>query len=425
MLTAISRYGPRVLPNTLQIIEACRHREECVSGPLISEFEEVFASRFGGGRAITASYGRMAFHYILQALDLPRGSEIIFPALTFWVVPEIARILGLKPVFADIDPATFNLDPEAFERVLTSNTRAVVPTHLYGLACDMDSIMAIARKHRLKVIEDCAHSLGASYRGQWVGTFGDAAFFSFQTLKPLNTYGGGMALVRDRELASRVGALAAAEPWPSEKKVVRRLNKGRAERIFTRPDVFTWTGFPILWAASWLHGRPDVYLWESIRPLAPLPDSYKERYTNVQAALGLEGLKYLDGWSERTRAHAQFMDENLRNLPGVRVPPVPEGRRHVYYQYCVYVPDRDELVRHCIRRGLDIETLHVDVCTRVSLFESNFAAAPGADRAARAVQLPVYAGLTDLQVTQVARTVKRALLQSRKGTSVVVEGTRQ
>lgn len=234
-----------------------------------------------------------------------------------------------------------------------------------------------------------------------------------------------MALVRDPELASRVGALAAAEPWPSEKKVVGRLNKGRAERIFTRPDVFTWTGFPILWAASWLHRRPDVYLWESIRPLAPLPDSYRQRYTNVQAALGLKGLQYLDGWTERTRAHAQFMDENLRNLPGVRVPPVPEGSRHVYYQYCVYVPERDELVRRCIRGGLDIETLHVDVCTRVSLFGSNLPVAPGADRAASAVQLPVYTGLTDLQIAQVVRTVKRVLIQSSEKASVVAEGTQQ
>jgi dTDP-4-amino-4,6-dideoxygalactose transaminase len=414
-----------VLPNTLEIIEACRRRDEFVNGPLISEFEKAFATRFGGGRAIATSYGRMAFYYILQALNLPKGSEIIVPALTFWVVPEIIRGLGLKPVFADVDPATFNLDPEAFERALTSNTRVVVPTHLYGLACDMDSIMAIARRHRLKVIEDCAHSLGASYRGQWVGTFGDAAFFSFQTLKPLNTYGGGMALVRDPELASQVAALAAVEPWPSERKVLGRLNKGRAERIFTRPNVFTWTGFPILWAASWLHARPDVYLWESIRPLTPLPEGYKERYTNVQAALGLESLKYLDGWTQRTRAHAQFMDENLRNLPGVRVPHVPEGRSHVYYQYCVYVPDRDELVERCIRRGLDIETLHVDVCTRVSLFGSDLSVAAGAERAASAVQLPVYAGLTELQLAQVVNTVKKALIQPRDDASVVAEGTRQ
>ena len=414
MVIAISRYGPRVIPNTLQIIEACRSRGELVRGPLIAEFEEAFASRFGdGGRAITTSYGRMAFRHILRALELPAGSEIIFPALTFWVVPEIARGAGLKPVFADIDPWTFNLDPDALERAITPKTRAIVPTHLYGLACDMDRIMQVARKYQLRVIEDCAHSLGATYRGQRVGTFVDAAFFSFQTLKPLNTYGGGMALVRDPNLAARVAQMAVSEPWPSDKRVLGRLNKGRAERIFTRPGVFTWTAFPLLWAASWMNARPDVYLWESIRPLDPLPEGYLERYTNVQAAMGLEGLNYLAEWTQRTRDHAEFMDGNLAGLTGVRIPAVPPDRVHVYYQYCVYVPERDDLVRRCIRRGLDIETLHVDVCTRVSLFGPGLAAAPGADRAAGAVQLPIYAGLNESQLAHVCLTVKQALSRSR------------
>jgi dTDP-4-amino-4,6-dideoxygalactose transaminase len=425
MLTAISRYGPRVLPNTNQIVEACQRRGEMVRGPLISEFERVFAARFGGQDAVTASYGRMAFYYILRALDLPRGSEIIFPALTFWVVPEMARVAGLKPVFADIDPDTFNLDSAAFERAITAKTRAVVPTHLYGLACDMEPVMEIARKHSLKVIEDCAHSLGATYRGQLVGTFGDAGFFSFQTLKPLNTYGGGMALLRDPDVATRVATMARSEPWPSEKRVHARLNKGRAERIFTRPEVFTWTGFPILWAASWMKAHPDVYLWEAIRPLMPLPEGYQERYTNVQAALGLEGLNFLGEWTEKTRAHAQLMDDNLRGLPGVRVPAVPAQRRHVFYQYCVYVPDRDELVKCCIRHGLDVETLHVDVCTRVEMFGPGLPVAVGADQAARAVQVPVYAALTDQQAALVARTLKRVLARSRHGSVAMVEGAQQ
>src|SRR5581483_428277 len=135
--------------------------------------------------------------HILKALDLPAGSEVVVPALTFWVIPELARVAGLTPVFADVDPRTFTLDPASFERVITPRTRAVVPTHLYGLPCDMDPILAIARRHGIAVIEDCAHALGATYHGKPVGTLGDAALFSFQTLKPLNAFGGGLALIRD------------------------------------------------------------------------------------------------------------------------------------------------------------------------------------------------------------------------------------
>src|SRR5262249_41530890 len=173
----------------------------------------------GGGRAVTASRGRMAFRYILEALALPPGSEIVFPALTFWVVPEMARVAGYKPVFADVDPVTFDLDPDALERAIPPATRAVVPTHIYGLPCDMDEIMAVARRHRLAVIEDCAHALGATYRGQPVGSFGDAALFSFQVIKPLNTYGGGAAYTRQGGLGRRLAEIAAREPWPSADRV--------------------------------------------------------------------------------------------------------------------------------------------------------------------------------------------------------------
>src|SRR3954471_984427 len=142
MLTAISRYGARVLPNTEQLVAGCKARGEFIQGPQIAVFEAAFARRAGvdASHAIAASYGRMAFYYILRALDLPPGSEIVVPALTFWVIPELARVAGLKVVFADVDPSTFTIDPEALERAITPATRAVVPTHLYGLPCDMEAV---------------------------------------------------------------------------------------------------------------------------------------------------------------------------------------------------------------------------------------------------------------------------------------------
>ncbi|HEY7292337.1 MAG TPA: aminotransferase class I/II-fold pyridoxal phosphate-dependent enzyme [Vicinamibacterales bacterium] len=414
MLTAISRYGARVLPNTEDIIAGCKARGAFIQGPDIAAFEAAFAQRAGVPRehAIAASYGRMAFYYILKSLDLPPGSEIVLPALTFWVVPELARVAGFKVAFADVDPTTFTMDPSALERAITPATRAIVPTHLYGLPCDMDAIMAIARHHNLRVIEDCAHALGATYDGRPVGTFGDAAFFSFQTLKPLNCYGGGLAIVRDRATADRVRALAEREPWPDQKRVENRLLVGKLQRIFIRPGVFTISAFPILWVSSLIGANPDVYLWEQIRSLDPLPEAYPERFPNVQAAIGLAALAHLDEWTERTQAHARVMDRALGNVAGVRVPAVPPKCTHVYYQYCVHAPKRDELVVRCVRRGVDIETLHVDVCSDMELFAGCRVepdGAPGAREAAGAMQLPVYSTLTGAQVERVARVVKDVL----------------
>jgi dTDP-4-amino-4,6-dideoxygalactose transaminase len=279
----------------------------------------------------------------------------------------------------------------------------------------MDGILGIAQRHNLRVIEDCAHALGATYDGRPVGTLGDAAIFSFQTLKPLNLYGGGLALVREPEVAARVRKLAYAERWPDEKRVTNRLLVGRLQRIFIKPWVFTISAFPILWVSALIDANPDVYLWEKIRPLEPLPDVYTERFPNAQAAIGLAALEMLDEWTAQTRRHVAVMDRALAGLSGVTVPQVPSKRTHVYYQYCVYAPQRDELVVRCVRRGIDIETLHVDVCPELELFADSKVeppGAPGAVKAAGAMQIPVYSTLSEKQVERVARVVRDVLKQA-------------
>ena len=407
-MAAIARFGTRVVPEKDQIIEECRSRGQLVQGPAVEAFEQAFASFLGGGHVRTCSteYGRMALYFILKAMEFPPDAEIIVPALTFWVVPEITRVAGLTPVFADIDPATFTLSPQAVERAITPRTRAILPTHLYGLACDMDPILEIARRHDLKVIEDCAHSLGAEYKGRMVGALGDASFFSFQAFKPLNTYGGGLAWVRDAEVAKRVSASADAEEWPSEKRVESILRSGYWQHTFIRPKVFTYSLFPIWYAASWTGGKPEERLWEAVRPLTPLPQHYRGRLSNVQAALGLAGLRRLPEFIERTRQHARTLDGVLADVPGITIPVIPAGRTHVYYQYCAYVPDSETIVKRCIRRGVDVAPMHVDICTRMELFDWKGPDAPGAGKAATAVQIPVYESLSDQEIDRVGRLIK-------------------
>jgi perosamine synthetase len=271
----------------------------------------------------------------------------------------------------------------------------------------MDAIVGIARRYGLAVIEDCAHALGATWRGRPVGALGDAGFFSFQLLKPLNTYGGGMAVTNNAAVAQRLAERIAGDPWPDDAHVLRRLLLGRIQRIAIRPRVFSSSLFPVLYAASYTGTNPDVYLWEKIRPLDPLPAGYRERYSNVQAALGLEGLRHLGEWTSAASAHARALDEALDGTP-IERPTVPKHGTHVYYQYAVYAPRRDAVVKQCIRRGVDVETLHVDVCTRVPLFGQR-PLAPGAERAATSIQLPVYSSLSMADVGRVASVVRDAV----------------
>jgi hypothetical protein len=201
-----------------------------------------------------------------------------------------------------------------------------------------------------------------------------------------------------------------ALPWPDEGRVRNRFKIGRAQRFFSSPLMFTLIGFPILYVASLFDANPDVYLWEKVRPLDPLPRAYLERFPNAQGAVGLAALKYLDGWNQASQRHARVIDRVVADEPNMAAPIVPPGRTHVYYQYCLYVPDRDQLVLRCIRRGVDIETLHVDVCNELPLFaDLSPGPAPGATRCSDAVQIPVYASLTDAQVTRIAKAVRRAV----------------
>jgi len=415
-MAAIPRFGTRVVPERHQIIDECRRRGQFVQGPHVEAFEQAFAQFLGSGQVRTCSteYGRMALYFILKAMDFPPGAEIIVPALTFWVVPEITRVAGLKPIFVDIDPTTFTLSPRAVERAITPNTRAVLPTHLYGLACDMDPIIELARRHNLKVIEDCAHSLGAMYRDQMVGTLGDASFFSFQAFKPLNTFGGGLTWVRDAGVAKRVRELADAEDWPGEKRVESILRSGYWQYTFIRPKVFTWSLYPVWWAASWTDWKPEQRLWEGVRPLNDFPPHYRGRFSNVQAAIGRAGLARMPEFIERTRRHAKRFDELLGDVPGVTVPRIPEGRTHVYYQYCAYVGDSKDLVRRCIRRGVDVAPMHVDVCTQMDLFGWQGPPAPGAEKAMTAVQVPVYESLSDAEIDRIGRLVRAQVLKGRR-----------
>jgi perosamine synthetase len=415
-MAAIARFGTRMVPEREQIIRECREKGQLVEGPHVAAFEEEFARFLGGGHvsAVSTEYGRMGLYFILKALDLPPGSEIIVPALTFWVVPEITRVAGLTPVFVDIDPATFTMRPEAAERAITPNTRAILPTHLYGLACDLDPILELAKRHNLKVVEDCAHALGAQYKGQMVGTHGDASFFSFQAFKPLNTFGGGLTWVRDAAVAQRVRELADAEESPSEKRVEGILRSGYWQYTFIRPKVFTWSLFPVWWAASFTDWKPEQRLWEDVRPLNNFPPHYRGRFSNVQAAIGRAGLARMPEFIERTRRHAKRFDELLGDLPGVTVPVIPEGRTHVYYQYCAYVPDSVELVKRCIRRGVDVAPMHVDDCTKMPLFDWHGPPAPGAAKAMTAVQVPVYESLSDQEIERVGTLVRAQLLKAQR-----------
>jgi hypothetical protein len=216
-----------------------------------------------------------------------------------------------------------------------------------------------------------------------------------------------MALTNDAALARRVRDEAASEPAQSAPELAKRFLTGYAARSAVSPRGFTFWGFPLQALVS-LFGPYDLskYIWEKIRPLDPFPRIYHQRYSNAQAVIGLRALAHLDEFNARSRAHAERYTHSLSDCRTVQTPKLLPDVEHVYYQYCIYTSDAARASRRAIRRGVDFETTHVDVCSELSLFQEFAAACPGARATEKALQLPVYSRLRPTDVERVLRVVR-------------------
>lgn len=262
-------------------------------GPEVAAFETEFADHFVAGRPVVAvNSGTSGLHLGLLAAGIGPGDEVIVPSFTFAATGNSVALAGATPVFADIDPDTFTLDPAAVEAAVTPRTRGIMPVHLYGHPARMPELAAIAKAHDLALFEDAAQAHGASLDGQQVGTFGAFAMFSLYPTKNMTSGEGGMIAAADEAIARRA-----------------RLLRNQ--------------------------GMDKQYENELI--------GFNARMTDLHAAIGRVQLTKVDAWTARRRQNAAFLDAHLES---VVTPPVGEGVVHVYHQYTVRVPqDRDGFVR--------------------------------------------------------------------------------
>jgi dTDP-4-amino-4,6-dideoxygalactose transaminase len=314
-------------------------------GPRVKAFEDAFAEMCGVKHAIATTSGTTALHVALLANGIGPGDEVITSAFTFIASTNSILFTGAKPVFVDLDPHTFNLDADLIEAAITPKTKAIMPVHLYGLACDMDPIIQIAEKHGLKIIEDACQSHGATYKNKKVGSFGTGTFSLYPT-KNITSGEGGMITTDD--------------PVVDEKcRVIRQ------------------------------HGMRKRYYHDEL--------GYNFRMTDVHAAIGLAQLKKLGKFNSIRQANAKFLSENLK---GVVVPFVPEGQTHVFHQYTIRVPNgkRDELRTHLQEREVGSEVYYPVPIHQQSFYVSDLGyndSLPETENAAQEVlSLPVHAGLT-------------------------------
>ncbi len=282
-------------------IDAVLESQHFIGGPAIGELETALSVHCGVAHAIAISNGTDALLCALMALDVAHGDEVILPSFTFFATAGTVARLGAKPVFVDIDPESFNLDPQLVEKAVTAKTRAIIPVHLFGQCADMGAINGVARRHGIKVVEDAAQAIGAKYKGRPAGTLGDLASLSFYPTKNLGGFGeGGMIFANDERLAT----------------ICRQLrNHGESQRYY--------------------HDRVGGNF----------------RLDTMKAAILLVKLKRLDEFTRRRRQNAQTYDRLLAGA-GVATPKVSESCEHVYHQYSILSDRRDELAGYLRDRGI-------------------------------------------------------------------------
>ena len=279
------------------------------AGEYVERFETAFAAFCNASHALSCCNGTAALHLALMALGVGPDDEVIVPTLTFVATPNAVAYCGARPVFVDSEPETWNMDPSLIEQKITSRTRGIIVVHLYGHPVDMDPVLAIARRHRLFVVEDAAEAHGAEYKGRRVGSLGDVATFSFYGNKIITTGEGGMVVTDDQALARKIRQL-----------------KGQGQDFERR----YW--FPIL--------------------------GYNYRMTNIQAAIGLAQLEKVDWHLARRREVAGWYEELLGNHPLFALQPEKPWARNVYWMNSVVLAEgfplsRDETMRRLAEQGIE------------------------------------------------------------------------
>lgn len=328
-----------------------------ILGPEVRAFEEEVAAYLGVRHTIGVNSGTDALIIGLRALGIGPGDEVITTPFSFFATAESISNIGAKPVFVDIK-ASFNLDPELIEAAITARTKAIMPVHLFGRPCEMEALMAIANRHGLKVIEDCAQSFGARYRGRQTGAIGDLGAFSFFPSKNLGAYGdGGLITTNDDAVAELARMLRA-------------------------------------------HGSKKKYHNELL--------GYNSRLDSLQAAILRVKLPHIDAWNEQRREVAQRYNALLADLPGVITPEITDG--HVFHQYTIRLSaKRDEVQAGLERQGVSTMVYYPIPQDRLPVYNGQYPANPVSDKlASEVLSLPIWPSLSAELQARVSAALRAA-----------------
>lgn len=339
-----------------------------IQGKEVKKFEKLIAKFIGTKYAVAVNSCTSALHLSLLALGIGRGDEVITSDFTFPATANVIELTGAKSIFVDINLNTLNIDTSQIEKKITSKTKAIIPVHLFGQSADMDPIIKLARKHKLKIIEDAACALGATYRGKKCGNFGNLGCFSFHPRKAITTGDGGMIVTNNVKLAKKLRLLRNHGMVRSKQKI------------------------------------------DFILP------GFNNRMTEMQAAMGIIQMNKLNKTIQQRQKMAKIYDKLLSNAKGIKIPRKTKNTNHIYQTYAILLDNkinRDGLIKKLKRQGVETNIATYAMHRthyykkKYSLLPRNF---PNSEIAfKKALALPIYSKLTETDVRFIAKKIKTML----------------
>ena len=319
-------------------------------GNAIEKLENKFKNYLGVKYVFSFASGRAGLFAILKSLDLKEGDEVITQAYTTVAVPNAIIWAGAKPIYVDIDEETFNMDPKKLEEKITSRTKAIIIQHTFGLSGRIKEILEISKKYNLFVIEDCAHALGSEYQNRKVGTFGDAAFFSFGRDKIISSVFGGMVVLKDQKIYQKFQEIYRELPYPSARWIFQQIFHPIAFAIILPSYYFFKLGQILLFLFQKLNLLSRAYL--KIEKNGEMPKNFPQKFPNVLAELALVQFKKLEKFNRHRIKIAKFYSKNLKidrtidHSVGLKykLPQTPENSKHIFLYYTIQSSERDKIL---------------------------------------------------------------------------------
>lgn len=359
--------GKEEIDAATEVLKSGFLTEKSGMGPRVLEFEKDFARYVGAKHAVAVNSGTAALHAAVLVAGVKPGDEVILPSFTFHATAEVVLLAGGEPVFADIDPDTYNISAETVEAVMTRNTKVIMPVHLYGLPADLNPLKKLARERSVTLIEDAAQAHGAEYNGSKIGSIGDLTCFSFYAGKNMTTGEGGIITTNDDDYSEKL-------------RMIRS------------------------------HGEQ--------RPYWPTTVGNNYRMTELLAAIGVAQLKKLPSFLERRRKNAQWLGEKIGVLGKVVPPKEPEGRKHAWYLYTLRLHGgnagkRNKVIEKLRSRNIEAAVYYESPLHMLPLYRERSTARrplPETEKACRQVfSLPVHPKLADSDLQYIFDTLKRVL----------------